>query len=213
VENAQGEFIVWVDGDMVLSNDFVARQVEFMRKHSDVGIAKGRYGNYGKVGQNSLVATLENLEFMVNTSVEGATNSRSLGTAGCIYRTEALIQSGGFNPEIRGVGEDMDAENRIRKAGWQLYITSAVFFETRRQTWQSLWKEYYWHGSGGRSLHNKRARARSLNLYKMLPPVALIWEILRVPPAYRLTRRKVVLLLPIHYLFKRAAWILGWIDG
>ena len=30
VDNAAGDYIVWVDGDMILTEDYISRQVEFM---------------------------------------------------------------------------------------------------------------------------------------------------------------------------------------
>jgi len=211
VDNASGEYIVWVDSDMVLSRDFVRNQVEFMNHNTDVGIAKGKYGIRSNGNHENLVATLENAEYVLNTMFEGETNSKSLGTSGCIYRVKAIRQVGGFDPYIKGAGEDEDAENRIREAGWLLHVTFALFYETRRQTWKSLWNEYFWYGKGGRRILRKNRQI--INFYKMLPPVALATELLRVPVAYRLTRRKAVLFLPFHYAFKRVAWFLGFIKS
>jgi len=209
VDEARGDFIIWVDGDMVLRMDFVTKQIEFMDKHPTAGIAKGRYELRRNIQHKSIVASLEDFEFLVNTFVEGETNSKVLGTSGCIYRVEALQRIGGFDRNITGVGEDMDVENRIRKDGWQLFISPAVFYETRRQTWASLWKEYFWHGSGGRYMLSKDRRV--VISYKFLPPIAILTEIFRIPTAYRLTHKKIVLLLPFHYVFKRTAWVLGFI--
>ena len=211
VSNAGGDFIIWVDGDMILSRNFVRQQLEFMEQNPHAGIAKGRYGIFSDEDKQTLVASLENLEFLINTNSEGETMSKSLGTSGCIYRVKALRQAGGFDPQISGVGEDMDAENRIRKAGWTLHISSALFCEIRRQSWSSLWQEYFWHGKGGRQILKKD---RTLfQLYKMLPPILFTIELLRVPKAYKITGRKIVFLLPLQYVFKRTAWLLGFIDN
>jgi len=211
VDAAHGDFIIWVDGDMVLAKDFVRRQVEFMVKHTNVGIAKGKYGILRGPERESVVASLENFEFLIHTSTEGKTDSRALGASGCIYRVKALRRIGGFDTNIKGVGEDQDVENRIREDGWELHVSSAVFYETRRQTWGSLWKEYFWHGSGGRYVFEKDKHV--IRRYKLIPPIAMLAEISRIPKAYRLTHRKIVLLLPLHYLFKRTAWVLGFISG
>ena len=56
VDNAQGDYIIWVDGDMVLTKGFVRKNVEFMEKNSRVGAARGN-GILG--GEKELVATLE----------------------------------------------------------------------------------------------------------------------------------------------------------
>jgi hypothetical protein len=116
---------------------------------------------------------------------------------------------GGFDLNIKGAGEDTDAENRIRAAGWELHITSALFCEIRRQNWHSLWNEYFWLGQGGQQVLKKNSK--NIDLYKMIPVIALVSELLRVPNAYRATYRRVVILLPIHYTFKRVAWLLGFI--
>ena len=211
VENATGEYIVWVDSDMILSEDFIKKQVQFMDQNPEVGIAKGKYGDRRTDDNTNLVATLENLEFLLNTMHEGETSSRVLATSGCIYRTKAIREIDGFDPKIRGVGEDMDVENRMRNSGWKLHITSAVFYETRRNTWRSLWKEYLWHGRGNRHLFEQDREM--IEIRKILPPIAIAIEIRRVQAAYKLTHRKIALFLPMHYIFKRIAWFIGFVQG
>jgi glycosyltransferase involved in cell wall biosynthesis len=206
IKNAAGKYIIWVDGDMVLSKDFVNTQVDFMEKNSAVGVAKG---SYGILYQNSLVATLENMEFVVDSSQHAGkvTSNIALGTSGCIYRVKAIRHVGGFDEELKGVGEDMDAEYRVKAAGWTLHISPAVFYEKRRASWKSLWTEYFWHGSGAHFLFQKNRRA--INIFIALPPVALLTESKRSLLAYKITHKKVAFLLPFHWIFKRTAWLLG----
>lgn len=209
MNHASGKYIVWVDGDMQLSGDFVTKQVAFMEKNPSVGIGKGKYGMYV---QANLVCALENMEFATsNFRYRGKANSTPLGTGGSIYRVEAIRQVGGFDQDITGSGEDMDVEYRIRAAGWLLDITSAVFYERHRKTWKSLWNEYVWHGRGGSYLFGKSKRI--VNPYKLWPPVAFAAELFRATLAYKLTRRKAALLLPFHYAFKRTAWFLGFVTS
>jgi glycosyltransferase involved in cell wall biosynthesis len=204
VENASGTYIVWVDCDMVLSKDFIRRQVEFMDANPTVGIGKGRYGVNKK---ENLVAALENMEFLIDFPGEVEATSKSLGTGGCIYRLQAIKDADGFDKNIKGAGEDTDAENRVREKGWKLYITNAVFCEKRRETWRSLWDEYFWRGSSWNLLVNKNREM--VNLAKLLPPVAVMVEFTKVPKVYKLTHQKKAILLPFHYIFKRVAWFLG----
>jgi glycosyltransferase involved in cell wall biosynthesis len=209
VDKAAGAYIIWVDSDMILSKTFARKQVNFMDKHPKAGIAKGKYCFQGYAENEQLVATLEDVEFVLSTLHEGMTDSKSLGTSGCIYRVKAIKKVGGFDLNIKGAGEDTDAENRIRASGWKLYITPASFCEIRRKNWRSLWNEYFWLGQGGQQVLKKSSR--TIDLYKLIPAVALVSELLRVPNAYRATYRRVVILLPIHYTFKRLAWLLGFI--
>ncbi len=208
VTNSSGSYIIWVDGDMELPRNFIQKQVKFMSANPKAGIGKGKYG----LNKNDkLVANLENMEFLINFHDEGETDSKSLGTSGCIYRLEAIRQAGGFDPNFKGVGEDMDAEYRIRQNGWKLCVTDAIFYEKRRDSWRSLWDEYFWHGYGWQSLLTKNRNM--INIIKLLPPIALLIEFTRVPKAYRLTYQKAALLLPFHYCFKRIAWFFGFIKS
>jgi len=188
----------------------VSKQVEFMEQNPKIGIAKGKYG---VAAETSLVATLENTEFVVDSfQYEGEVPANiSLGTSGCIYRVEAIRQAKGFDESIKGAGEDTDAEYRIKAAGWSICISDAVFSEKHRKSWRSLWSEYFWLGCGAHDLFRKNRR--TINLTMMLPPVAVLVELRRSVLAYRLTARRVVFLLPLHWIFKRAAWSLGFVLG
>ena len=210
VDNASGDYIIWVDGDMRLTKDFVKKQVEFMEKNSAVGVAKGRYGINHKV---NLVAYLENCAWTVDSFRYGGKSTSELpGTGGSIYRVKTIRQVGGFDNNIKAAGEDIDAEFRIRRAGWKLYFaTEAEFFEKRKETWKSLWSKYFWHGYGLHLvLHKNKGIIRT---YRMIPPAAIINGLLHSVIAYRLTRRKAVFLLPFHYVFKMTAWCLGFVTS
>jgi len=210
VDNACGDYIVWVDGDMILPRDHVRKQVEFMQQNPNVGIAKARHGNWP--GEN-LVGFLENIAFQaVDFKYRGKVVSRALGTGGSIYRVEAIRQVGGFDSHITGVGEDADAEHRIRKAGWLLYrATSALFYERRRKTWKALWGEGFWHGYGGHYILRKNSGV--LALYKMTPLAGFLAGVWYSIIAYKIMRRKIVFLLPLQYAFKRLAWCFGFAKG
>ena len=209
VSHASGKYVIWVDGDMSLAADFVRKQVEFMESNPDVAIGKGKYD---MTTQGSLVSDLENMQCAkANLRKKGKAGSIPLGTGGSIYRVEAIRQVGGFDGSIIGVGEDMDAEQRISAAGWMLDVTHAVFREKRRSSWHSLWKEYFWHGRGHSYLFQKRRE--SFDRKKLLIPLSLMAEVSRMIVAYRVTGRKAAFLLPLHYIFKRTAWLLGFLTN
>jgi len=208
VDNACGEYIVWVDGDILLLRDHVKKQVEFMEQNPNAGIGVGKHMMYN---ETSLVATMENIEDAIEFKLGGEVRSKILGTGGSIYRVKAIKDIGGFDEHIRGSCEDMDAEYRVRAAGWGLYVTPATFSELRRKTWKTLWDEYFWHGYGGHCILHKNVGL--INRYKMFPPIAILTEIVRSSIAYKLTHRKVMFLLPLHYTFKRIAWCMGFVKS
>jgi biofilm PGA synthesis N-glycosyltransferase PgaC len=208
VNNASGKYIIWVDGDMILPKDHVSKQVKFMEKNPEIGIAKARYG---VLPNESLIGFLENCAFVAADHIYGARpTSRTLGTGGSIYRVEAIRQAGGFDVSLSGVGEDMEAENRVRKNGWLLYLASpAVFYEQRRKSWRFMWSENVWHGQGGYRVVCRDKRL--ISLYKMIPPAGFLAGVWYATVAYRILHRKIIFLLPIHYALKRTAWCLGFL--
>lgn len=210
VDHAYGDYIVWVDGDMVLPKDHIRKQVEFMQHNPDVGIAKARHGTYSA---ENLTEFLENIPFQaVDFKYQGIVTSRSLGTGGSIYRVKAIRQVGGFDEQIVGSGEDLDVEYRIKEAGWLLYLgTPAFFYERRRKTWKDIWNHGFWYGYHVHYILRKDMGI--IALYKMAPPAAFIAAVWYSILAYKIVRSNWVFLLPFQYTFKRIAWLFGFAKG
>ena len=211
VANAIGDFILWVDGDMLLSKDFVTKLVEFMKQHPDVGIVKGRQAL--KPGRN-LLATLEAYSRAAGRMVDYKSEKgrlKALGTGGAIYLTEVIKQVGGFDENLRGYGEDWDIEIRVRAAGWSLCAIDAEFLDYERHglTWSGLWSRYWIRGYYTHYfLHKNRGM---LKHYRMFPLTAFLSGLLYASSLFRLTGQKAVFLLPFQSVFKMTAWYVGFI--
>jgi len=208
VKNARGDYILWVDGDMILPSSHVREQVRYMDQNPSVGIAKARYGIPLK---ESLVSFLENIVDVAKDSVmknEWNTSLKLPGTGGSIYRTKAIKEVGGFDDSLKHVGEDQDAAYRIKEAGWSIHKAKAVFYEKRRiKSWKNLWSKNFRYGYDHHRLYLKN---RDLFVfYKMNPLASFVAGLLYSVIAYRLTKRMVVFLLPFQYAFKMTAWSLG----
>lgn len=211
VDNARGKYVLWVDGDMVLPPNYVNKQLEFMEANPRVGIAGGKYDVH--LGQG-IAADLENIVYVVDSMYgeKGASRFGYLpGTEGAIYRVDAIRQIGGFDTRMKGAAEDTELSYRMRAKGWELAVTKEVFMESTRQSWFSLWNQYVWYGLGGHYIFHKDGSM--ITLWKMTPVAGLLAGLLRCSGAYRLTRRRSVFLLPIHYAFKRIAWFFGFFKG
>jgi len=211
VANAKGDYILWVDGDMFLSNDFVRCLVDFMEKHPRVGIAKGKQA---LEPGNNLLATLETWSRaagrMVNYQSKKA-RLKSLGTGGAIYRVAVLTEAGNFDEKLKGYGEDSDIEIRIRAAGWLLSTVDATFRDYERYglTWKSLWRRYWLRGYYTHYFLHKNPGL--VTHYRMFPPTAFFSGILHAFTLYNFTYRKAVFLLPFQYFFKMTAWYSGYL--
>ena len=211
VENARGDYIVWVDADMILSQSYILNLVLYMDNHATVGIAAGKYAVY--IGQG-IAADLENIVYAVD-SVYGEKSASKYGylpgTEGSIFRVKAIRQIGGFDVRMNGAAEDTEVAYRMSHSGWEIVKTKEVFAESTRQSWSSLWDQYVWYGRGGHFIFHKNSN--SLSLWKMTPVAGFLAGLLRFPQAYLLAKKKAVVLLPFHYTYKRIAWFFGFISA
>ena len=112
---------------------------------------------------------------------------------------------------MSGVGEDQDVAYRIKASGWTIERSPALFYERRVQTWRGLWRKHFWYGYGNHQLYRKNRSI--LSLQKMNPVAGFAMGALCIVDAYRLTRRRSVLLLPFHFTLKSMAWCLGFATG
>lgn len=208
VDKANGKYIVWVDGDLVLSRNYVRILFELMEANPNVGIAKGKYSLSS--GTNS-VATLEIYSRAAGKMVDfnSKIKTSSMGTAGCIYRVDAIREIGGFDSAIFGYGEDWDAEYRVRAAGWLLRTADIYYrdYERRGLTWSDIWRKYLRRGYDSHLIFHKNEG--SIELYKWTPFAALVSGFLHSLVLYRLTGKKIAFFLPLQYAFKMTAWCLG----
>jgi glycosyltransferase involved in cell wall biosynthesis len=211
VDRAIGDYVIWVDADMILPQSYVLKQVSFMDDHPKVGIAAGKYALY--IGQGT-VADLENIVYAVDSvyGEKGASKFGHLpGTEGSIFRLNAIRQIGGFDTRINGASEDIEVAYRMRRKGWELAITNEKFAESTRQSWLSLWTQYVWYGRGSHFVFHKDSGG--ISLWKMMPMAGFLAGVLRTPKAYLLIHKKTVFLLPFHYTYKRTAWLFGFISA
>ena len=140
VENAHGTFIVFIDSDMVLPEDFIQKQYDAINTNPSIGVIganmKGRL-------RNSLVAKLEAIaqsrDYEFGVIRDWRKNPKKLGTGGSIFRLAAIRKVGGFDLEIRGAGEDSDITTRIKSAGYLLILGQAEYEHEFKQNLKSLW--------------------------------------------------------------------------
>jgi glycosyltransferase involved in cell wall biosynthesis len=210
VDNASGEYVLWIDGDMVISQDYIRKLVGFMDQHAEVGIVKGKQAL--EPGRN-LLATLESYSRAAGRMVDYGSEkgrSKALGTAGALCRIEAIRQAGGFDRKMRSYNEDWDMEIRVRATGWSLCSVDAWYLDYERLglTWKDLWKRYWLRGySTHYFLHKNKGMIKHC---RMFPPAAFASGILNAFTLFRLTRLRGVFLLPFESMFKMTAWYVGY---
>lgn len=211
VSKTKDKYVLWIDGDMVLSKCFVKTLVDFIEKHDCAGIVKGKSSL--DIGVD-MISTLEAYSRAASRMVDYTsqkTRSIALGTAGSLYRVDVIRQVGGFDDALKYYGEDWDIELRIRDAGWSLYAVDAEYFDYERLglSWSKLWKKYWLRGYFSHHFFHKHNKL--LRLYRMFPFAAAVGGLLNSRKLYRLTMNKFVFLLPFHSLFKMSAWWVGYV--
>jgi glycosyltransferase involved in cell wall biosynthesis len=207
LSNARGEYILWVDSDEILRQDFVRKQMSLITKHPNVGILTGQIG---VSSSENLVLTLELIPSIVEYSRQTWTRLEKLpGTGGSIYKVKAARDVGGFNERLAGRGEDIEIASRIKAAGWSAMGGDGVFFEThgRLSSWRVLWKRYSHEGAEIRRCYSKMRGLYSI--YRINPIASLLISFFYAFEGYRRTKLKSSLILPVHFFFKMTAWFYG----
>jgi len=215
VDNSLGKYILWVDGDIILSKDYLRKQVKFMDNNPRVGITAGITGILSDrriLTLELIPAVIEHMRSQQPRSFVWKTD-RFPGTAGATFRVKALRQVNGFDDRLTGASEDMDVARRIKDAGWLIRLNNAVYYERHgdMRTLRDLCKKYAWYGYGHHSLYRKNRDIFSLP--RMCPPAGFITGFLYSLIAYKLLHRKIVFLLPFHFALKMTAWCLGFIKS
>ena len=205
VDNACGEYVLWVDGDNVLPANYVRKQMEFMDQNPEVGAAAGRWG---LLKTKSLVATLANLSELENKKRRD--NITAIGTVKGIYRLRAIKQAGGFDKCIKGASEDLDLSYRIWKSGWSLTKSKALLYQRWRSTWRDVWRWYSWWGYGEH--YRKHKFPNLVILWHEVPILRALYSGLRQSSsAYKETHLKISFLLPFLFFYRASAWWSGFL--
>jgi glycosyltransferase involved in cell wall biosynthesis len=215
VNNADGEYVLFVDVDEVLTSNYLKTQIDFLENNPEIGITSGEF----KTVNGNLILNLEIIPHIVDQRnyLKPRTfiwkTDKLIGTGGTTFRTKALRQVHGFDESIKGSGEDTDLVLRIKNAGWLIRPNMAEFYELHGglSKPKDLLQKYFWYGYGMNGIFRQTREAFSL--LRMSPIAGLVTGIFYSFPAYKILHKKIVFLLPIHYCLKLSAWTFGFIKG
>ena len=201
VDNADGEYIVWVDDDFVLKTDFISKQVEFIEKSPSLAAA---------MGNESPIRTTFLSLFEVYLMEVGKLNTENIPMGGFeIFRRKAIDQVGGYDINIKGASEDQDIAIRIKNLGWTFGVNNSAGYyrKYRPDTWKALWRKNFWYGYGRHFLYHKFNNQKTR--WELFFPLAF-WSGLQYSfKHYKFNREKTVFLLAPFYFFMNAAGFVG----
>jgi glycosyltransferase involved in cell wall biosynthesis len=202
VDNAVGDYIVWVDDDFVLKNDFVSQHVEFMERDFQVGAARANETPVNTPTSFYLFEAYLRILAKFNSAVEPM-------NAFEIFRLKAIKHVGGYDVNIKGAAEDCDISIRLRNKGWRLSRnnSSEYYRKYPPTTWKALWRKQFWYGYGNHFLYHKY-KSLALRLELFFPSAFLIGfrDSLKI---YKINHEKKVFFLGLYYFFKNFANFMG----
>lgn len=208
VDYAEGKYIVFVDGDVELLNDFVQEQVDFMEQDSKIGVAVGKY----MFREANLIATLQNLNCYLlcdQLANKDETISHGINYGTSIYRAKALRQVGGFDKKIKGAGEDADIMARIKAKGWGLSINKkAIYYHKPRDNFGAFWLEQKWFGYGDHYFRHKHSNIPFI-LWRRIPIITFAGNLKIAVEAYKSVHQKKSFLMPLLFSLGTISWWLG----
>ncbi|MCJ7506469.1 glycosyltransferase [Candidatus Bathyarchaeota archaeon] len=197
--NASGRYVIFVDGDVEILDDFVQRQVDFMENNAKVGVALAKYMYRGAKWPPTLL------------SLQYQTHHQGFIGSAFVCRREALAQVGGFDQNIRGAAEDLDLMVRIQKQGWALSTNDKIgFYDNSERDVRDLFLQQVWFGYGEHYFEHKH-KLRSI--WKKVPFIVFAGEFRLVVGTYKKTRRKLCFLTPLLFAFLKIPWWFGFVKG
>jgi len=129
--NIEADYIALMDGDDVMYSNRLAKQVEFMDSHPDVGASSG-FMHYISAGGNILGQAVSDLLSVAAAKAYEARNEPFAICSSCailrseIFKDSSLLYRPQFWP-----ADDIDLWNRIYEKGWQVMVQPEVLMQYR----------------------------------------------------------------------------------
>jgi glycosyltransferase involved in cell wall biosynthesis len=203
VINSVGKYLIFSDGDVALSSNFLTEQVKFMEENPNVGVAYAKPMPY-PLSQGTLVSNV--------TALFNYADECSRGSTATIFRREAVLQVGGFDINITGAAEDIDLIARIQAKGWSVSVNDKARFSHKfRESIGEFWREQTWFGYGSHYFNHKNKDATPE--WRNLPFGYFIFALRIACKAYRMTLRKISFLIPLQMTLGNVSWWFGFINA
>jgi O-antigen biosynthesis protein len=153
LEAATGEFVVYIDDDAYPDPDWLA-YVALSFKRFDYAAVGGP--NVAPVGDGMVAECVVNAP---GGPVQVLLNDREAEhIPGCnmAFRKECLTKIGGFDPEFRVAGDDVDVCWRILQMGWKIgFSPGALVWHHRRNSLSAYWRQQRGYGKAEALLERK----------------------------------------------------------
>lgn len=182
-EKATGEYIAYVDSDVVLPEGCLVKMLEEMKEKGYTGI----HAQILSLKNRSYWEWAEDQHFKMMFNREG--ERQALGAIAVIYKRDTILKYG-FDPFFVGA-EDGDISYKLRKGGHKLGISSASAYHQHRADVKSFIKQRISYG-----------RHSALYFWKHKSPMSLLGASLLIPfGIYVCIKRKSLKMLPYYLVW------------
>ena len=133
VNKAKGEIIFFIDDDCTADPEWISEIVEMYEKHPEIDGAGGRIFSDPTQPKNFIIRYMEALKLIPET--QAIIGNKAPFTGGVTsYKKKAISDLGGFDENIKFVGEDYDFQKRFRERGYKLaYVPTAIIYHHQRE--------------------------------------------------------------------------------
>jgi GT2 family glycosyltransferase len=150
---ALGEIVAYTDSDCVVDPHWLSLMVRAMMEHRADGCGGPNYAPHEEGRLEACVAASPGAPCHVLVA-----DDRAEHLAGCnmVFRKEALLKAGGFDPQFTSAGDDVDICWRLLDAGCTLGFCPAAFvWHFRRNTVKAYYKQQAGYGRAESMLYAK----------------------------------------------------------
>ena len=155
IKKAKGKYLVFVDDDAVLDNDYLKNAEKFFNEHKEVDLVGGPQLTPKDDGYfarscgyvfESWFATFKMSSRYKKGNLDLNVDEFNLTSANCIVKKEVFKKIKGFDPRLYP-GEDPEFYYRVKKAGFKLaYNPEIIIYHRRRADVKGFLKQFFKYG-------------------------------------------------------------------
>ena len=148
-----GEIVAYIDDDAYADREWLKRLAKVFLTSEFAGVGGPNIPPAGSPGIADYVAQAPGGPIHVLLS---DTEAEHIPGCNMAFRKESLLAIGGFDPQFRAAGDDVDVCWKIQEQGWRLgFSPAAVVFHHRRERIRDYWKQQVGYGKAEALLERK----------------------------------------------------------
>jgi glycosyltransferase involved in cell wall biosynthesis len=166
-EKASSTYISYVDSDVILPENCLARMLEEIKERGYAGIHAQIIG----LKSTNYWEWAEDQHFRMRFNKEGT--RQTIGTIAAIFERDKILKYK-FDPFFTGAAEDGDLCYRLRKDEFTLGVSSAFAYHQHRANAKSFIRQRIWYGRGRACFFWKHRSALALFGGLMMVPFGVL---------------------------------------